>query len=128
VIYPEPQSIHIFVYGTLRAGRAAADLLRDAVAVGSATVRGTLYDIDGAYPALVLAGTDEVHGEIWRCSPQRLFELDNYESLGEGLFRRTAVRVGDIACWTYVAGPALAPRLTPDRRLPQGEWPVRRRA
>ena len=84
------------------------------VAVG--TVRGTLYDL-GAHPALLLGGDDEVQGEIWRCPTDRLPALDRYEGVRDGLFRRAAVRVGDYACWIYVAGPGLGPQLVQEARV-----------
>ncbi|HEX7117228.1 MAG TPA: gamma-glutamylcyclotransferase family protein [Longimicrobiales bacterium] len=118
----EAAHFHLFTYGTLRRGGSATDLLEGCEAVATATVAGTLYDIDGAYPALVLAGTGRVEGEVWRCPASTLPRLDAYEGIAEGLFRRVGVRVGDRACWTYVAGPKLARRLTADRRIVDGRW------
>ncbi|HWV58640.1 MAG TPA: gamma-glutamylcyclotransferase family protein, partial [Longimicrobiales bacterium] len=114
--------VHVFVYGTLMHGQPENTLLRAAERVREARVTGTLYDVDGQFPALVLAGTDVVHGEIWRCAPDTLYELDRYEDVAGGLFRRVALRIDDLACWTYVAGGALATRLSPDRRIPAGSW------
>mgnify|MGYP001323065815 CR=1 FL=1 len=113
---------HLFTYGTLRSGRGAAALLEGCEPVAAAAVTGTLFDIDGEYPALVLAGTGRVDGEIWRCPAATLPRLDEYEGVAEGLFRRVGVRVDEWACWTYVAGPKLAPRLNPNRRIPEGRW------
>lgn len=117
-----PGHIHLFAYGTLLAGGDAARLLDGCERVGPAVVSGALYDVDDTYPALVLAGKGAVRGEIWRCPPEILPVLDEYEGVAEGLFRRVAVRVGETACWTYVAGSALAHRLAPDRRIPSGRW------
>jgi gamma-glutamylcyclotransferase (GGCT)/AIG2-like uncharacterized protein YtfP len=80
-------------------------------------VAGTLYDIDGAQPALVLAGAGTVDGEVWRCPVERLAEFDATARLPAGLFRRVGVQVGEYPCWVYVAGPKLAQRLVPARRL-----------
>jgi gamma-glutamylcyclotransferase (GGCT)/AIG2-like uncharacterized protein YtfP len=113
---------HLFVYGTLRAGGSADELLAGCDRVAQATVAGTLYDIDGQYPALVLAGQGRVEGEVWRCPVDRLPALDAYEGVDDGLFRRVGVQVGEYACWTYVAGPKLASRLTADRRLARERW------
>ncbi len=109
---------HLFAYGTLRdPGRPpGSDLLRDCERVGDASVRGTLYDA-GSYPALVLDGTDTVPGIIWRCPADLLPRLDRYEGVDERLFRRVALRIGDLACWLFVAGPRLGERLAPDRRI-----------
>jgi gamma-glutamylcyclotransferase (GGCT)/AIG2-like uncharacterized protein YtfP len=119
---------NLFVYGTLRARERAAPLLSGCVPAGSGSVRGTLYDVDGRFPALMLYGDTPVPGEIWRCPADALRRLDEYEGVREGLFRRVAVSVPDtaepgreIACWSYVAGPALARRLTPERRITA--WP-----
>lgn len=117
------RDIHIFVYGTLREGPQASRLLDDCERVGPARVTGMLFDA-GAFPALVLAGRDCVQGEVWRCPPEIVARLDDYEGIDVGLFRRVGIRVDGVACWTYVAGPALAPRLTPDRRIEAGAWPA----
>lgn len=115
------RSFYLFVYGTLRQGGAAAHLLAGCERVGHATVAGTLYDIDRAYPALVLAGGGEVAGEVWRCPVERLAELDRYEGVEARLFRRVGVQVGEYACWTYVAGAKLARQLVPERRVRSAE-------
>lgn len=112
---------HLFVYGTLR---AAADgtphpLLASSERVGSGTVAGTLYETDES-PALMLAGRTPVAGEIWRCPLEALADLDAYEAVRDGLYRRVAVRVDDVACWVYVAGPRLGPRLTLAHRMEDG--------
>lgn len=113
---------HVFVYGTLRSGGSAAGLLGGCARVGSAMVRGTLYDIDGRFPALLLYGDGCVHGEVWRCPTEMLPSLDEFEGVDTGLFRRIGVRAGDFACWAYVAGPTLASELTPARRIGSGQW------
>ncbi len=86
------------------------------------TLAGTLYDIRGAYPALVLAGEGEVEGEVWRCPPEVILALDDYEGVPTGLYRRVRVEVQGVECWTYVAGRGLATYLTPDRVIPSGRW------
>lgn len=112
---------HLFVYGTLRSSGAAAALLANCERIAAAEVGGVLYDIDGEYTALVLYGNSPVAGEIWRCPSELLPEIDAYEGVDEGLFRRVGVSVRqpagrDVACWTYVAGPAIARKLVPARR------------
>jgi gamma-glutamylcyclotransferase (GGCT)/AIG2-like uncharacterized protein YtfP len=119
--------IHLFVYGALKSGGEESAVLAGSRLVGPATVAGTLYQTPSGYPALMLAGAGRVHGEIWNCAPEILRELDAYEGVEDGLFRRVGVRVGDHACWTYVAGPRLARALTPDRRIPSGDWSPRPR-
>ena len=111
----------LFVYGTLRSDIAAGDILASAERLTEATVEGTLYDL-GDYPALMLYGGTPVHGEVWRCPLELLARLDEYEGTDRGLFRRVAVTAAGIPCWTYVAGAALASRLTPDHRMDAGRW------
>ena len=113
---------HLFVYGTLRGGGGATELLSESVCVRTGAVSGTLYDIDGAYPALMLYGDSPVQGEIWRCPFHVLGQLDAYESVQDGLFRRVGVEVEGIPCWTYVAGRALSRKLTRERRVTGGAW------
>ena len=113
---------HLFVYGTLRSNGAAAPLLANSTVVGVGSVGGILYDIDGAYPALVLYGSTPVHGEVWQCPAMLLASLDEYEGVAEGLFRRTGAEVrmqdGSVqGCWIYTAGPRLSRKLTAARRI-----------
>lgn len=110
----------LFVYGTLRSDGPAAYLLDGSERLGAASVEGILFDLE-EYPALLLYGSELVHGEIWNCPVSVLPLLDSYERVERGLFRRVAVEASGIPCWTYVAGPTLASRLTPDRRL-IGPW------
>jgi gamma-glutamylcyclotransferase (GGCT)/AIG2-like uncharacterized protein YtfP len=112
---------YLFVYGTLRSDLSDGVMLAAAERLTETTVEGTLYDLID-YPALMLYGSTPVHGEVWRCPLELLERLDEHEGTDRGLFRRVAVSAGDIPCWTYVAGPALASRLTPDRRMDGGRW------
>lgn len=113
----------VFVYGTLRRGQPAEGLLGGCRFIRETSVRGTLYDVGGRFPALVLGRTGEVHGELWAVPRSRLASLDSYEGVEGGLFERIRVHVEGELCWTYVAGAALEPRLTPDALLPAGRWP-----
>lgn len=115
-------SYHLFVY----APTAAAGLQRlpdGREWVGQGLVHGTLYRLEGPGPVLMLYGNAPVHGEIWRCPAESLAQLDADAGTSEGRLRRAARRVasadgGDpVACWLYVAGPALARLLLPERRL-----------
>lgn len=112
----------LFVYGTLRAGsEAAARMLAGCTWLRAASVRGTLYDMDGEFTALMLYGDAPIGGEIWHVPDSaRLLRLDEYEGVERGLFRRVGVEADGVPCWTYVAGPALAHKLTPERRLREG--------
>ena len=110
---------HLFVYGTLLSDGLAASVLDHATLLRTAQVPGSLYGTELGYPALVLGGAARVSGEIWRCPVPLLRRLDEYEGVDEGLFRRVALSIDGIACWTYVGGPRLSRQLTPERRL----WP-----
>ena len=116
-------AFHLFVYGTLKSGksREAAPILGDCTLVGTGEVSGTMYHV-GDYPALLLGGPQTVRGEIWRCPTDLLKKLDEYEGVDRGLFRRAAVEVDGYACWIYVAGPRLGPRLVPQARMETSEW------
>lgn len=113
---------HLFVYGTLMSG-GANPVLRDCELVGRGAIGGVLYNIDGQHPALVMYGVAPVEGEVWRCPVDRMENLDRYERVAEGLFRRVGVEVplldgsGTVACWTYTAGPALGRKLVPANRI-----------
>ncbi|HEY0305413.1 MAG TPA: gamma-glutamylcyclotransferase family protein [Longimicrobiales bacterium] len=113
---------HLFVYGTLRSNGAGASLLAEGERVGTGIVGGVLYNIDNAYPALILYGNTPVQGEVWRCPASLLGQLDEYEGVADGLFRRVGLEVamsdGTMqGCWAYVAGPKLSRKLTGSRRI-----------
>jgi gamma-glutamylcyclotransferase (GGCT)/AIG2-like uncharacterized protein YtfP len=130
---------NLFVYGTLRGGSdqgatsgrpaaAAAHPMAGCVEVAAGTVGGTLYDIEGRFPALIRYGSDPVRGEVWRCPADLLLALDSYEGTAAGLFRRVGVEIetdgGELLpCWVYTAGPALSRQLTPANRIATGTWP-----
>jgi gamma-glutamylcyclotransferase (GGCT)/AIG2-like uncharacterized protein YtfP len=124
-------TFNLFVYGTLRSGGSAAARLSACEKVADGTIGGTLYDIEGRFPALVHYGTDPVPGEIWRCPADMLLELDAYEGTTSGMFRRIAAGVlttaGEaVSCWLYTAGPALSRQLTPANRVEGRTWRPRR--
>ncbi|MDX1376402.1 MAG: gamma-glutamylcyclotransferase family protein [Burkholderiales bacterium] len=131
----------LFVYGTLR--RALRHemhrvLQRAAAFVGTATVRGTLYDL-GAYPGLVAAADsdDLVTGEVYRLERNRAGEtlaaLDAYEGCTAAdpephEYRRRVVpaRLADgseRAAWTYVLNRSPAGL----ERIPHGDYLAWRR-
>lgn len=111
---------HLFIYGASLEVRAAAASLEGCELVAHRQVAGTLYDIDGEYQALVLAGAGRVGGEVWRCPVELLPELDQDERVLARKLRRVGVEVGEFACWAYVVGPKLARRLVPGRRVVSG--------
>lgn len=118
----ENRGFRLFAYGLLR-DADSTPLMEGAQRVADATVAGTLYDIDGDFPALMLYGTTPVEGTVWHVpNAATLEQLDEYEGVGRDLYRRVAVEAAGLPCWVYVAGPALARRLTPERRLAHGVW------
>ena len=115
---------HLFVYGTLRRTGANAGMLAGCDWLGPGSVGGVLYNIDDGYPALVLYCDTPVAGEVWRLPASMLLQLDEFEGVDTGLFRRVGVEVNmdngtTQGCWTYVAGPKLARKLVPGRRIEQ---------
>lgn len=119
----QTRGFHLFLYGTLLNGNGASALMTGCTRLCDAIVSGTLYDIDGAFPALMPYGQTPVAGEILYCSDVGVLQrLDAYEGVAQGLFRRIGMEIQGHACWVYVAGPALARKLTPDRRVTGGRW------
>lgn len=107
----------LFVYGTLRPGRAPAEIAAVVdllTPVGEATVRGRVHDL-GAYPGIVLdEHADDVPGVLLALpeDPDVLAQLDAYEGFIPAhpeisLFRRvksTATGTGGepTPCWVYI--------------------------
>ena len=129
----------VFVYGTLRAGEindiseaAARHDIEEPTLLGTATVRGRLFDF-GAYPGLVL---DEVgppvSGDVYEIDPDLIAVLDEIEQVYpgvEGLFVAHEVTL-------EVDGIAMACRFYPVTKsavkgLPEirsGDWVAHRRS
>ncbi|VVE15618.1 gamma-glutamylcyclotransferase family protein [Pandoraea anhela] len=136
-------AVHVFVYGTLRAGeindmmRAAA---RHGIAapayVGTSMLGGRLYDF-GQYPGMVLdarqAGQAEgVTGDIYRISPALIPVLDEIEAVypGEaGLFVR---EVRDVMCdgaaYACIVYPVSESAVSQLPQISGGDWVAYRRA
>lgn len=111
----------LFVYGTLRPGRAPREIAGTVSAlqrIGDGTVRGRLFDL-GAYPGIALDDkAGEVEGEVFDLPDEAtLARLDAYEDYRphdpEGsLFRRVKATVTFAdgtrgLCWVYVYNGAL---------------------
>ncbi len=109
--------IHLFVYGSLRQGfnNPFFEFIRNHFSfVGSATVKGTLYDL-GEYPAGIPSETNTILGELYVAKSQADFnwaiaQLDDYEGLhteeGENSwYRRDIATVtteqGEFLSWMY---------------------------
>ncbi len=115
----------LFVYGTLRPGRAPrsiADVVATLRSLGAARVRGRLYDL-GAFPGAALdsAADGFVHGEVIEFSEGSppLAWFDDYEGAE---FRRERIDVDlagrRVACWVYV----LVRERDPAQRIASGLW------
>jgi gamma-glutamylcyclotransferase (GGCT)/AIG2-like uncharacterized protein YtfP len=113
-----PQTIHLFIYGTVHPDRAPAEIVgvaRTLQHVGSATVRGRLVDL-GEYPGLILDDSPNaplVPGYIFNVPDGRtLAALDDYEGFhfsnpAASLFQRTHITAtlpdgSERPCWVYV--------------------------
>jgi gamma-glutamylaminecyclotransferase len=87
---------HLFVYGTLKRGCKNQQHIARQTYVGDArSVAGyRLYDL-GDYPGMVPDPTDTqgVTGEIWSVDDAGLAHLDDFEGIGEGLYRRECIRL-----------------------------------
>jgi gamma-glutamylcyclotransferase (GGCT)/AIG2-like uncharacterized protein YtfP len=81
----------IFVYGTLKRGCSNHYYLAGQTFVGPARTRPgyRLYD-HGGYPGLVAKPDDRegVAGEVWAVDEEALRQLDHFEGVNEGLYRR----------------------------------------
>ncbi len=86
----------LFVYGTLKQGYSNHGHLAGQTRVAAArTVPGyRLYDL-GGYPGLVAVPTDAegVVGEVWSVDADALRQLDHFEGVHEGLYRREPIRL-----------------------------------
>lgn len=86
----------LFVYGTLKRGHRAAARLASQRFVGMAqTGPGfVLYALDG-YPGLVREpeAPEGVTGELWLVDDAGLRDLDAYEGVAEGLYRRESIPI-----------------------------------
>jgi gamma-glutamylcyclotransferase (GGCT)/AIG2-like uncharacterized protein YtfP len=100
---PSPWPDRLFVYGTLRPGDVAWELLRPHVvgAPVATSALGALYDTGRGYPA-VRAGADTVPGWVvtLRSPGEALVTLDAYE--GDEYARVRVVTADGLLCWTYL--------------------------
>lgn len=133
------EAIHVFVYGTLRAGEIN-DMMRAAarhgiaapIYIGTASLGGQLYDF-GRYPGMVLdAAGHGVVGDIYRIPAALIPVLDEIEAVypGEvGLFVRemhdVACNGATYACIVYPVSESAVGQLP---QIPGGDWVAYRRA
>ena len=113
----------VFVYGTLKRGHAAHDLLVGQRFLGPAVTapRYRLVDL-GPYPGLVHDDANglAVSGELWEVTDEQLKELDFFEGC-PALYRREAVEVvgadGPVEAYFYA-------RPVPPRVPTGAAWPL----
>ena len=109
----------LFVYGTLREGRA---LTHDLMGYMMFAVNGNF-----AFPFIqqapdFLVDDFSVRGTVLSVDDKQLAAMDKYEGLEKGLYERIKVTVidqddNDTEAWAYVAGPALQQQI-----VVSGDW------
>lgn len=111
-----PAGQRLFVYGSLLAGQRHAGRL-PTLPRSPALARGRLWLLPEGYPALAPAPRGAaVHGELVEgLSEAQLAELDEFEEVDRGLYRRARLRVTregrTVEAWAYVQDePALRSR------------------
>lgn len=110
----------MFVYGTLRRGRAHHGRLRGAVFLGGCRTppRYTLVDL-GPCPALLPGGRMAVPGEVYDVGRRLLARLDRFEG-PEYCRRRIPTPYGEAWVYVYRRRPGLVPRRRPGPWRPRG--------
>lgn len=100
-------SNYLFVYGTLKTNfgnHEAQRLRKEATLVGTATVKGSLYNV-GPYPAYLKDSKDLVQGELFEVHHEEtLMWLDAYEEVPVLYLRRTVkarINGEKIKCFVY---------------------------
>lgn len=117
-----PETLKLFVYGTLRRGEHAHYMLsqRDAKFLKECKThsRYHLYD-QGAFPGMVENELEEggVHGELFEITRDVLRVTDYYEGVSHGLFRQAFIELedGEKAIAYLVVQPC-------GTRIPSGRW------
>jgi len=109
----------VFVYGTLKRGRANHPLLAGADFLGPhRTRRGYRLIRLGTYPGALPGGRTALSGEVYRVSPRTLARLDRLESVPRE-YRRARLSTPWGPAWIYLL--RRSPRR--GRPLPRGAWP-----
>jgi gamma-glutamylcyclotransferase (GGCT)/AIG2-like uncharacterized protein YtfP len=130
---------NVFVYGTLRAGQvndiSAAAARHDIAAptlLGTASVRGRLFDF-GLYPGLVVdAAGVPVKGDVYEIDDKLVAVLDEIEAVYpgvEGLFSARQMTVDvDGAAMQCLAYPVAEHAVRGLPEISSGDWVEHRRA
>lgn len=115
----------VFVYGTLKRGYNRNGILSRSSAeyLGDATLHGAhkLFDL-GAFPGLVRDASfpqSEVHGEVWKITPEVLSYLDAVEG-HPNFYSRYKVKTLHGKAWVYGLPKEYVANCRP---LESGRWP-----
>lgn len=90
----------LFVYGTLKKGFSAHRILKQSPAAFLGEAKTTpdyhLYDV-GSFPGLIFDDSCDggVHGELYQIPEAAFKNLDRYECVNTGLFRREEIELED---------------------------------
>lgn len=117
--------MRVFVYGTLKADGHANGLMRDAGAKFICETRTSedyrLFDV-GGFPGLRRTNGDSpggVSGEVWDVPPGNFRDLDYYEGIENGLFRKEEIDLFDgSSAMAYIFNRAIDTR----RQIKSGVW------
>lgn len=111
----------VFVYGTLRDGAEATHCLYESALLQH--IAGEKFD----FPMVQVVDFDlpfQVVGNVLEVNDKELEELDKYENVESGLYKRAKLPVHKLQTaanvenmWVYVAGPALARPV-----IASGDW------
>ena len=92
----------VFVYGTLKSGHGAEDLMWPGHVLYSKEVSGYRLYTNGGYPMAVPGQrSDRIVGELWEVPRDNLERLDSYEG-HPYLFKREVVMDGEDEFYMYV--------------------------
>lgn len=91
----------VFVYGTLRKNKSAHHLIKNAPGLFVKEIRTDskyhLYDV-GSFPGMIEDNSIQgqgILGEVWEVPEAAFRDLDRYECVNTGLFRRGEVLLAD---------------------------------
>ena len=111
----------LFVYGTLRRGERAHNLLEKAQALGDARTAPSYQLVNlGPYPIMVAGGPTSVIGELYGVSRGLLRQLDSYEA--DDYHRRPITLEDGSTAEAYLGEPDL---MHAGRPIPSGDWLAR---
>jgi len=115
-----PESLDVFVYGSLLRGEKHHGLLQEATLIGPGRTLPAYRLVDlGPYPGMVAEGTRAVMGEVYRVPGRLMAQLDRFEEHPE-TYVRSAVRLSDgRQVVAYLLRPPLA---AGHPEIKSGDW------